>query len=183
LLEYAKHSYKEKLMAQTALKGNPATTNGTLPEKGQSAPQLSAVAEDLSEATLETFSGKKKVLNIFPSIDTGVCAASVRRFNQEASSLNNTVVLCISKDLPFALKRFCGAEGIENVEVLSAFRSSFAIDYGVELQDTGLKGLCARAIVVLDENNTVLHTELVSEITEEPDYSAALAATPRVAPH
>jgi thiol peroxidase len=163
-------------MATTALKGNPATTNGSLPEKGQTAPALTAVAADLSEATLETFSGKKKVLNIFPSIDTGVCAASVRRFNQEAANLENTVVLCISKDLPFALKRFCGAEGIENVESLSAFRSSFASDYGVELQDTGLKGLCARAVVVLDENNVVLHSELVSEITEEPDYSAALAA-------
>lgn len=163
-------------MAQTALKGNTATTNGSLPQKGQTAPNFSAVAADLSEATLDTFSGKKKVLNIFPSIDTGVCAASVRRFNQEASALENTVVLSISKDLPFALKRFCGAEGIENVVTLSAFRSSFAADYGVELQDTGLKGLCARAILVLDENNTVVYTELVPEITQEPDYSAALAA-------
>lgn len=163
-------------MSKVSLKGNPVNTSGELPQNGNEAKNFQLVAQDLTEKSLSDYQGKKKILNIFPSIDTGTCATSVRKFNQLAAELNNTVVLCISKDLPFAQKRFCGAEGIQNVETLSAFRSTFATDYGIQLQDSGLKGLCARAIVVLDENNTVTYSELVSEITQEPNYDAALAA-------
>lgn len=163
-------------MSNVTLKGNPVAISGELPQAGSEAKNFQLVAQDLTEKSLSDYQGQNKILNIFPSVDTGVCAASVRKFNQVASELNNTVVLCISKDLPFAQKRFCGAEGIENVQTLSAFRSSFATDYGIQLQESGLKGLCARAIVVLDENNNVTYSELVPEITQEPNYDAALAA-------
>jgi thiol peroxidase len=162
-------------MAQVTLKGNPINVDGQLPQKGQQAPAFSLVGGDLSDVTLASLSGKRKVLNIFPSIDTPTCATSVRKFNAEASKLANTVVLCISADLPFAQKRFCGAEGLENVVNLSTMRgASFLKDYGVAISSGPLTGLAARAVVVLDENDKVLHSELVSEIANEPDYAAAL---------
>lgn len=161
-------------MGKTALKGNPITTSGDLPSG--KAPAFELVRQDLSSATLDTFSGKKKVLNIFPSIDTGVCATSVRTFNEKASGKDDVVVLNISADLPFAAKRFCGAEGLEGVETLSAFRSSFIEDYGVKMVDGPLMGLAARAVVVLNESDEIVHTELVPEIGQEPNYDAALAA-------
>jgi len=139
------------------------------------APALSLAAGDLSDKTLADFAGKRKVLNIFPSVDTNVCAQSVRTFNERASSLDNAVVLCISADLPFAQARFCGAEGLDNVVSLSTFRSSFARDWGVAIESGPLRGLTARAVIVLDENDKVLHAELVPEIAREPDYDAALA--------
>ena len=148
---------------------------GALPTVGATAPAFTLTAADLAEKTLADFAGKRKVLNIFPSIDTGVCQQSVRTFNQRAAALNNTVVLCVSADLPFAQARFCGAEGLDNVVTLSSFRSSFAQDYGVALADGALRGLTARAVVVLDEHDKVLHVGLVPEITQEPDYDAALA--------
>ncbi|ASK26386.1 thiol peroxidase [Neisseria chenwenguii] len=163
-------------MTQVAFQGNPVNVAGALPAVGQTVPAFVLTAADLSDKTLADFAGKRKVLNIFPSVDTGVCAQSVRTFNQRASSLDNTAVLCISADLPFAQSRFCGAEGLENVVTLSTFRSSFAEDYGVKLADSPLAGLTARAVVVLDENDKVVYTQLVGEITEEPDYDAALAA-------
>ena len=163
-------------MSQVTLKGNPVEVGGRFLQAGQAAPEFRLVAGDLSEKSLADFAGKRKVLNIFPSVDTGVCAASVRKFNEKAASLANTTVLCVSQDLPFAQSRFCGAEGIENVVMLSAFRSTFARDYGVALNNGPLAGLTARAVVVLDENNQVLYSQLVPEITEEPDYAAALAA-------
>ena len=162
-------------MRQVTLQGNPVKVNGTLPSVGAAAPEFNLTAADLSDKTAADFAGKRKVLNIFPSVDTGVCAQSVRTFNQRASSLDNTVVLCVSADLPFAQARFCGAEGLNNVVTLSTFRSSFAQDFGVALADGALRGLCARAVVVLDENNRVLYTQLVPEIANEPDYDAALA--------
>ena len=162
-------------MSQVTLQGNPVEIGGHFPAAGQTAPAFSLTAGDLSDKTLADFAGKRKVLNIFPSIDTGVCAQSVRTFNQRAAALQNAVVLCVSADLPFALSRFCGAEGIENVVTLSSFRSSFGADYGITLADTPLRGLTARAVVVLDENNKVLHAELVPEIGQEPNYDAALA--------
>ena len=162
-------------MAQITFHDNPVHTSGDLPAVGQTAPAFSLTAGDLSDKTLADFAGKRKVLNIFPSVDTGVCAQSVRTFNQRASSFDNAVVLCISADLPFAQARFCGAEGLDNVINLSTFRSSFAADYGVALTDSPLRGLTARAVVVLDENDKVLHSELVAEIANEPDYDAALA--------
>lgn len=167
---------KEKKMTQITLKGNAINTSGALPAVGSTIKDFTLVKGDLSEANLASFAGKKKILNIFPSIDTGTCAASVRKFNQEAAALNNTVVLCISKDLPFAQNRFCGAEGIQGVVTLSAFRSSFAKDYGLEFVDGGLKGLCSRSVIVVDENNKVLYTEQVSETVNEPNYEKALAA-------
>jgi len=163
-------------MANITFKGNPVTTIGQLPEVGSQAKDFLLVGGDLSEKTLNDFKGKKAVLNIFPSIDTGVCAASTRRFNQEASSLSDAVVLCISKDLPFALGRFCGAEGLNDVVVLSDFRGTFGNDYGVTMVDSPLKGLLSRAVVVLDESGKVIYTEQVPEIGQEPDYEAALAA-------
>jgi thioredoxin-dependent peroxiredoxin len=163
-------------MAQITLKGNPINTIGELPQKGSVAATFTLVKSDLSETTLADYKGKKTILNIFPSIDTGTCATSVRTFNKQASQLENTTVVCISQDLPFALGRFCGAEGITNVVTASAFRSSFANDYGLQLIDGPLKGLCARSVVVLDENGKVVYTELVKETTEEPNYTAALAA-------
>ncbi|MCY1272357.1 Thiol peroxidase [compost metagenome] len=163
-------------MAQVTLKGNPINVDGQLPQKGQQAPAFSLVGGDLSDVTLASLSGKRKVLNIFPSVDTPTCATSVRKFNVEASKLANTVVLCISADLPFAQKRFCGAEGLESVVNLSTMRgASFLKDYGVAIANGPLAGLAARAVVVLDENDKVLHSELVGEIANEPDYAAAIA--------
>lgn len=163
-------------MATVTLGGSPVHTSGELPSNGSTAIDFTLVKDDLSEKSLSDYTGTRLILNIFPSIDTGTCAASVRRFNQLASDLDNTKVLCISRDLPFAQKRFCGAEGIENVETLSDFQTGdFGKNYGLELTDSKLKGLHARAIVVLNENHEVLHTELVSEIANEPNYDAALA--------
>ena len=163
-------------MATTKLAGNPVQLAGEFPGKETSVKNFIAVKQDLSEFSLEEFSGKRKILNIFPSIDTDVCATSVRTFNKKASELENIQVICLSFDLPFAFKRFCGAEGIDNVLTGSLFRHpEFAEDYGLLIQEGPLKGLTARAVIVLDENNIVLHTELVDDITHEPDYGAALA--------
>ena len=162
-------------MANITFRGTPANTVGNLPAVGAAAPAFTLTAADLSDKTLADFAGKRKVLNIFPSVDTGVCAQSVRTFNERTSSLENAVVLCISADLPFAQARFCGAEGLDNVVSLSTFRSNFARDYGVAVESSPLRGLTARAVVVLDENNKVLHAELVGEIAHEPNYDAALA--------
>ncbi|WP_299980502.1 thiol peroxidase [Desulfobacula sp.] len=164
-------------MATTKLAGNLVQLAGEFPGKEKSVKNFTAVKQDLSEFSLEDFSGKRKVLNIFPSIDTDVCATSVRTFNKKAAELENTLVICLSFDLPFAHKRFCGAEGIENVVTGSLFRNpDFAKDYGLLIEDGPLRGLTARAVIVLDESNIVLHAELVDDITHEPDYSAALAA-------
>ncbi len=164
-------------MATTHFKGTPVHTNGELPAVGAKAPDFKLVAGDLSDATLADFAGKKKILNIVPSLDTPVCAASARHFNEDASVLDNTVVLVISADLPFAQGRFCTTEGLENVTTLSMMRDrNFAKDYGVLLVDGPLAGICARAVVVLDENDTVVYTQLVDEITTEPNYVAALLA-------
>ncbi len=164
-------------MTQTVhLQGNPVSVAGKLPQKGDVAKPFTLVAKDLSDVALSSFSGKRKVLNIFPSVDTGTCAASVRKFNQVASQVENTVVLCISSDLPFAQSRFCGAEGLENVVTLSTLRGDeFKLTYGVAITDGPLAGLTSRAVVVLDEQDNVLYSELVGEITEEPNYDAALA--------
>jgi len=164
-------------MAKITLKGNPINTIGELPKVGSQAPAFKLVKDDLSEKTLADYKGYKLVLNIFPSLDTGTCAASVRRFNAEASKLQNTKVLCISKDLPFAQARFCGAEGLENVENLSDFRyGSFGKDYGVEIVDGPLAALESRAVVILNEKGEVTYTQQVGEIVDEPDYEKALAA-------
>ena len=161
-------------MTQVTRQGAPVDIAGTFPQAGSQAPDFCLAAGDLSDKTLADFAGKRKVLNIFPSVDTGVCAQSVRTFNQKAAALGNTVVLCISADLPFAQARFCGAEGISNVVMLSTFRSRFAQNYGVAIASTGLQGLTVRAVLVLDENNRVLHGELVADIASEPNYDAAL---------
>lgn len=158
------------------LKGNEVHTIGTLPSVGTTVKDFALVDSGLAVKTLETFEGKKKVFNIFPSIDTPTCAASSRKFNEEASKLDNTVVINVSRDLPFALGRFCAAEGLNNVETLSDFRSSFGDDYEVTITDSPLKGLLSRAVIVTDENNKVVYTEQVSEIADEPNYDAALAA-------
>jgi thiol peroxidase len=164
-------------MAVTHLKGNVVHTSGELPAPGSPAPAFRLTTGSLADVGLEAWAGKRKVLNIVPSLDTAVCAASARHFNQAASSLDNTVVLVISADLPFAQGRFCSAEGLANVVPLSMMRDrDFARAYGVLLTDGPLAGLCARAVVVLDEHDTVLHSQLVDEITTEPDYEAALAA-------
>jgi thiol peroxidase len=164
-------------MSQVTLKGNPVQVDGQLPVVGRHAPAFSLVAKDLSDATLASFNGKRKVLNIFPSVDTPTCATSVRKFNEKASQLDNTVVLCISADLPFAQARFCGAEGLNNVVTLSTMRGhDFLKHYGVAVASGPLAGLAARAVVVLDEQDEVLHTELVGEIANEPNYDAALKA-------
>jgi thiol peroxidase len=163
-------------MATTLLGENPVHTVGELPARGSHAPAYTLTGADLRDFTSETQAGSRVVLNMFPSIDTGVCAASVRRFNELAAGLDNTVVVCASADLPFALRRFCGAEVIENVTVGSSFRSSFGTDYGVTMVDGGMRGLLARSVVVLDTDGTVLHTELVDAIGHEPDYDAAVAA-------
>ena len=165
-------------MTQTVtLGGNPIQIGGVLPKAGSIAPAFKLVAKDLSDVTLETFAGKRKVLNIFPSIDTPTCATSVRKFNTDAAQLKNTVILCISADLPFAQSRFCGAENLENVQTLSTMRSrEFLNNYGVAIESGPIAGVAARAVLVLDENNQVLHSELVSEIKNEPNYAAALQA-------
>ncbi len=163
-------------MAQVTLRGNPINVDGKLPGKGQQAPAFSLVNGDLADVSLANFAGKRKVLNIFPSVDTPTCAMSVRKFNTQASQLGNTVVLCISADLPFAQKRFCGAEGLESVVNLSTMRGqAFLRDYGVAISTGPLAGVAARAVVVLDEQDKVLHSELVSEIGSEPDYAAAIS--------
>lgn len=164
-------------MALVNLGGNAVHTNGELPQKGSDAIDFQLVKTDLSTVSLSDFAGQKLVLNIFPSIDTSTCAASVRKFNAKAASLQNTKVLCISRDLPFAQKRFCGAEGLTNVDNLSDFKDGgFGKAYGLELIDGKLAGLHARAIIVIDENGKITHTELVPDIVDEPDYNAALAA-------
>ncbi len=160
-------------METVFLNGSPMHLAGELPVAGSEAPNFALVAKDLSEINLHDYKGKRVVLNIFPSIDTDVCAASVRRFNKEASELPNTVVLCVSEDLPFAAGRFCAANDIENVYTASGFRSDFGKTYGVELVDGPLRGLYARALVIIDENGKVLGTSLCKEITEEPDYNFA----------
>jgi len=163
-------------VSQVTFQGNPIRVEGSVPAAGSTAPALSLVGKDLNEVTLADFPGQRKVLNIFPSIDTGVCAASVRKFNELASSLDNTVVLCISADLPFAQSRFCGADGLDKVITLSTFRSpGFLADYGVALAEGALSGLAARAVFVLDTDNRILHVERVAEIVNEPDYGAAVA--------
>lgn len=163
-------------MAQVTRRGTPIDVAGEIPAKGQQAPEFCLVGADLSDKTLADFSGKRKVLNIFPSVDTPTCATSVRRFNAEAATLANTVVLCISADLPFAQARFCGAEGLDNVVNLSTLRNAdFLKKYGVAIASGPMIGLAARAVVVLDEHDRVLHSELVAEIGSEPDYAAALA--------
>ena len=164
-------------MANVTLKGNLVTVAGTLPGKGHLAPDFNLTGKDLGDVSLKSYAGKRKVLNIVPSLDTPTCQQSTRVFNQKASSVNNSVVLVVSADLPFAMSRFCSAEGLNNVVTLSTFRGrDFHGKYGVDIADGPLKGLTARAVVVLDENNNVLHSELVSEIASEPNYDAALAA-------
>lgn len=163
-------------MATVTLGGNPVNTVGDLPAVGSSAPSFTLAGADLSDVTAASFGGKKVVLNIFPSIDTPTCASSVRTFNERVAGRDDAVVLCVSQDLPMAQARFCGAEGIENVTTGSAFRSDFGEAYGVQLAEGKLAGLLARAVVVLDESGTVVHSQLVPEIAQEPDYDAALGA-------
>ena len=163
-------------MATVTLGGNPIHTSGELPKVGTKAADFNLVKTDLGTTSLAGFAGSRVVLNIFPSIDTGTCAASVRKFNEKASALENTKVLCISRDLPFAQKRFCGAEGLQNVINLSDFKDgSFGKNYGLEITDGPLAGLHSRVVIVLDENGTIVYTEQVSEIADEPNYEAALA--------
>ncbi len=164
-------------MATVTLKGNPVRVSGELPHVGSAAPDFTLTKIDLSETGRADLAGRRVILNIFPSIDTPTCAASTRTFNARVSEAANTRVLCVSADLPFAQKRFCGAEGLERVIPVSTFRHpEFLEAYGVRIEEGGLKGLCARAVVVLDEDGTVIHTELVPEIANEPDYEAAMAA-------
>lgn len=164
-------------MANITLGGNPITTIGTLPETGTKAPDFKLTAVDLSDQSLNDFNGQRLVLNIFPSIDTGTCAQSVRTFNEKAASLDNTKVLCIAKDLPFAMQRFCGAEGIENVVSLSDYKTGeFGKNYGLTINSGPLETLHSRCVVVVDTDGTVLHTEQVGEIADEPNYDAALNA-------
>jgi len=162
-------------MASITFKGQPIHTCGELPKVGEEAPDFTLVKSDLSEAKLSDFRGKYVVLNIFPSLDTGVCAASVRRFNKEAAGMKNAVVLCISADLPFAASRFCSTEGIENVITLSTFRnSSFGEQYGLTIVDGPMKGLLARAVIVVNPEGKIVYKELVPEIAQEPDYNSAI---------
>ncbi|ABG42236.1 thiol peroxidase (atypical 2-Cys peroxiredoxin) [Paraglaciecola sp. T6c] len=163
-------------MSTVTLKGNPFNTVGALPSVGESAADFRLVKTDLSETTLADYKGSRLVLNIFPSVDTPTCAMSVRKFNEQVGKLENTKVLCVSADLPFAAARFCGAEGIENVATGSSFRGTFGTDYGVEFVDGPLTGLLSRSVVVLDENGKVIYTEQVTETADEPDYDAAIAA-------
>lgn len=164
-------------MAKITLKGNAVNTSGSLPKIGTTAADFYLVGTDLSTKTRASFGGKTLILNIFPSVDTGTCAASVRNFNKTAANLENTLVLCISRDLPFAQKRFCGAEGIENVVMLSDFKTGqFGQDYGLEILDGSLAGLHSRCIVVLDPSGKVVYTEQVQEIADEPNYEKALAS-------
>ena len=164
-------------MASITLGGNPINTTGELPKIGDNAPAFALIKNDLSVATMADYAGTKLVLNIFPSVDTGTCAASVRKFNESASNLENTKVLCISRDLPFAQARFCGAEGLTNVENLSDFNTGkFGKDFGLEIADSTFAGLHSRVVIVIDENGIVKYTEQVQEIANEPNYEAALAA-------
>jgi thiol peroxidase len=164
-------------MATITLGGNPINTNGALPTVGTMAPDFKLIKNDLSTATLADFAGTTLVLNIFPSIDTGTCATSVRKFNEKASDLTNTKVLCISRDLPFAQKRFCGAEGLDNVINLSDFKDgSFGKDYGLEMTDGALSGLHSRVVLIIDANQKIIYAEQVPEIADEPNYEAALNA-------
>lgn len=164
-------------MAQVTLKGNPVSTSGDLPAVGSAAPDFRLVGGDLADVSLATYAGKKKVLNIVPSLDTPTCQASTRAFNERAAAHDDTVVLVVSADLPFAQKRFCEAEGLDRVVPLAMMRGhEFARDYGVLITDGPLEGVTARAVVVVDEGNTVKHAQLVGEIADEPDYEAALAA-------
>jgi thioredoxin-dependent peroxiredoxin len=163
-------------MAETSLGGNPVHTVGDLPEVGEPAPAFTLTKSDLSDVSLAALAGKRVILNIFPSVDTAVCATSTRRFNELAAGLDNTEVICVSADLPFAAKRFCGAEGIDKVSTGSTFRSTFGDDYGVRLVDGPLAGVMARAVVVIDEGGRVAHSQLVPNIGSEPDYDAAVAA-------
>ena len=164
-------------MAQVTFKGEPIEVKGNLPQVGTKAPDFTLVGHDLSDTDLSVVKGKQAVLNIFPSLDTPVCAKSVRKFNETASEHEDVVVLCISADLPFAQTRFCGAEGLDDVITLSAFRNDeFAVDYGVQIADGPLRGLLARAVVVVDADGVVNHAQLVPEIAEEPDYEAVLKA-------
>ena len=164
-------------MATVTLKGNPVTVAGSLPAKGAGAPEFRLTNKDLQDVGLNDYAGKRKVLNIVPSLDTPTCQKSTRVFNEKASAMKNAVVLVVSADLPFAMSRFCGAEGLSNVVTLSTFRNrDFHEKYGVNVVDGALNGLTARAVVVLDENNKVLQSELVPEIGSEPNYDAALAA-------
>ena len=163
-------------MASITLHGTPVNTVGELPAVGTVAPAFELVGADLSPVTSQSLAGRRVVLNIFPSVDTGVCATSVRQFNALAADLKNTTVVCASADLPFAAARFCGAEGLDNVVTASSFRSSFGSDYGVAMADGPLEGVLARAVVILDEEGRVVYTQQVPEIGEEPDYGAAVAA-------
>ncbi len=164
-------------MEKVTLHGDPISISGKLPENGTKAPEFNLTKADLSKTNLAAYEGSKVILNIFPSIDTGVCASSVRHFNESASKLDNTKVLCISKDLPFAQARFCGAEGIKNVEMLSDFSNGqFGKDYGLEMTEGPLSPLHARAVIALDENHRIIYSELVPEIVQEPNYEAALNA-------
>ncbi|MCP5269524.1 MAG: thiol peroxidase [Zoogloeaceae bacterium] len=165
------------MTSTVSLGGNPIQVEGNFPQAGQQAPAFTLVGKDLADVSLASLAGKRKILNIFPSIDTPTCATSVRKFNQRASELPDTVVLCISADLPFAQSRFCGAEGLNNVQTLSTMRGAeFSRNYGVAITSGPLAGVTARAVVVLDANDKVLHSELVSEIKSEPDYTCALKA-------
>jgi len=163
-------------MATIQLHGDEIHTSGSIPEVGTSMNDFTLVDGDLGEKTLSDFSGKKIIFNIFPSVNTGVCASSVRAFNEKVSDLEDTVVLCISKDLPFAQGQFCGAEGLEDVVMLSDFRGSFAKDNGLLMEDGPLKGLCSRVVIVTDKKGNIVYNEQVPEITQEPDYDAALEA-------
>lgn len=164
-------------MATITLKGTPIQTVGNLPTVGEKAPDFTLISLDLSRKKLADFSEKNIVLNIFPSVDTGTCAASVRKFNKKAAKLPNTTILCISKDLPFAQARFCGAEGIDNVTLLSDFVSGqFGKDYGLEITNGPLEGLHSRCVIIIDKNNTVIYAEQVTEISTEPNYENALKA-------
>ena len=163
-------------MTEITLKGNPVTTHSSLPEVGSMAPDFELVGIDLGPVRKSDFAGQKLVLNIFPSLDTGVCATSVRTFNERAAGLEGTTVLCVSRDLPFAQKRFCGAEGIEDVVLASDFRNTLGEDYGVTMVSGPMEGLLSRAVVVIDEDGRVVYTEQLPEIGTEPDYDAALAA-------
>ena len=163
-------------MANITLHDSPVTTVGNLPEVGSNVKDFNLVNVELKPKTNQDYAGKKMIFNIFPSIDTGVCQAAARKFNEEAAKLDNTVVLNVSKDLPFALNRFCAAEGLDNVESLSDYRGTFGDDYGVQIADSPMEGLLSRAVIVADENGKVLYTEQVPEIAQEPNYEAALNA-------